>query len=107
MPTIIFVESNGTEHEVESGKASSIMEAAMFNGVPGIEAECGGCCICATCHVYIDEAAKHTFPPPKEDENGMLEFVSAEWRDASRLSCQLKIDDATDGLVVHLPDRQF
>ena len=83
------------------------MDAAVRNGIAGIEAECGGGCVCATCHVYIDGDDAAAFPARDEEEDGMLEFVSAERRATSRLSCQLKVEDAPDGLVVHLPESQL
>jgi len=103
---VTYIESDGTTHEVDVANGHTVMDGAMKNGVPGIEAECGGACACATCHCYVDEAWLSTFPAPKPEELEMLEFAKAEFRPNSRLSCQLKIADRHDGLVVRLPDLQ-
>jgi 2Fe-2S ferredoxin len=106
MPKITYIEQNGTKHEVEAEVGMTVMEAAVKNLVPGIEAECGGACSCATCHVYVDEAWRKATGQPEEMEEDMLDFAF-DVRASSRLSCQIKITEELDGLVVHLPEKQF
>lgn len=106
MPKITYIEQNGTKHQVEAEVGMTVMEAAVKNSVPGIEAECGGACSCATCHVYVDEAWRKATGEPEEMEEDMLDFAF-DVRDSSRLSCQIKITEEMDGLVVHLPEKQF
>ena len=99
--------SNDASPEV-SGSAepgSTVMENAIKNDVPGIEAECGGACACATCHVYVDEAFMAVVGEPEPMEEDMLDFAF-DVRPNSRLSCQIKVRDALDGLVVRVPERQ-
>ncbi|NBN63509.1 2Fe-2S iron-sulfur cluster-binding protein [Pannonibacter tanglangensis] len=105
MPHITFITTDGARHEVDAAEGATVMESAIKHMVPGIEAECGGACACATCHVYIDEAwaAKTGSPEPMEED--MLDFAY-DVRPTSRLSCQIKISAALDGLVVHVPERQ-
>lgn len=105
MVAITFVEFNGARHQVESPEGSTAMEAAVRNGVPGIVAECGGACACATCHVYVDEAWVEKVGGPSEMEEGMLDFAS-DVRPNSRLSCQIKLTAALDGLVLETPENQ-
>ncbi len=105
MPQITFVEHNGTAHVVRAEEGMSVMEAAIRNSVPGIEADCGGACACGTCHVYADAQRAAVLGAPLEDEEAMLEMV-ADRRPTSRLSCQIKIDAACDGLVVDMPPCQ-
>lgn len=105
MPKISFIAADGRTFDVEAETGWSLMKAAMHNGVPGIEAECGGACTCATCHVYIDPAWVGVTGTPSVSEEDMLDFAS-EQKPTSRLSCQIKVTDALDGLVVHLPVRQ-
>ena len=105
MPKITFIPHGQEEIVVDAEVGSTVMEAAVRNGVPGIEAECGGACACATCHVYVagDWYQKVGGPQPMEED--MLDFA---WdvRPNSRLSCQMKIVEAWDGLVVEIPDKQ-
>jgi 2Fe-2S ferredoxin len=82
------------------------MEAAKLNSVAGIEAECGGACACATCHVYIDGAWREKVGKPAEMEEDMLDFAF-DVREESRLSCQIKVSADLDGLVVRVPEKQF
>ncbi|HUV32105.1 MAG TPA: 2Fe-2S iron-sulfur cluster-binding protein [Devosiaceae bacterium] len=105
MTKITYIESSGKVHEVEAENGSTVMENAIRNDVPGIIAECGGACSCATCHVYVDEAWAETVGPPSAMEEDMLDFAW-EIRPTSRLSCQIKVRDETDGLVVHVPAKQ-
>lgn len=105
MPKITYIEQNGTEHVVEADPGVSIMEAAVKNMVPGIDADCGGACACATCHVYIDEAWVEKTGKAEAMEESMLDFAY-EPKANSRLSCQINISDALDGLIVRLPEFQ-
>jgi len=105
MPKIIFIAPDETRYEVEAENGSTVMENAVRNGVPGIEAECGGACACATCHVYVDEAFKEAAGEPEPMEEDMLDFAF-DVRPNSRLSCQIKMRDELDGLTVTVPERQ-
>lgn len=103
MPKIIYVLNDGTRRVVGAAAGSSVMETAIRHNVPGIAAECGGCLSCATCHVYVDDAWFSILPEANSDEREMLEFVAAERRPSSRLSCQIIASDALDGLSVRIP----
>ncbi|KFB10151.1 2Fe-2S iron-sulfur cluster-binding protein [Nitratireductor basaltis] len=105
MPQINFIAPDGTRFEIEAPSGQSVMESAVQNGVPGIEAECGGACACATCHVYVDEAWEAKTGEPEVMEEDMLDFAY-DVRPNSRLSCQIRISDELDGLVVRVPERQ-
>lgn len=106
MPKVTYIEPAGSEVELDVPVGWSVMQAAMSNGIDGVEAECGGSCACATCHCYVDEARLADLPPPSEGELGMLANVAAERRPTSRLSCQLKAGPALEGLTLTLPDTQ-
>ncbi len=105
MPKITFVDSAGAALTVDGDDGSTVMEAAIKNGVPGIEAECGGACACATCHVYVDEAWMEKAGVASPMEQDMLDFAY-DVRPTSRLSCQIKVTEELDGLVVTTPERQ-
>jgi 2Fe-2S ferredoxin len=105
MTKLQFVDFGGTARMVDAPVGSTVMEAAIKNAVPGIEAECGGACACATCHVYIDDAWQAVVGPPTSMEEDMLDFAY-DVRPNSRLSCQIKVTDQLDGLIVHTPERQ-
>jgi len=105
MATITYITYAGEEHKVDAETGSTVMEAAVRAMVPGIEAECGGACACATCHVYVDAAWRETVGGPSPMEEDMLDFAY-EVREGSRLSCQIKVADEFDGLVVKVPERQ-
>lgn len=105
MPRITYISASGTSETVEVASGLSVMEGAIRNSVPGIDADCGGACACATCHVYIDATWTERLSPASAMETSMIEFA-AEAKDNSRLSCQIKVDDQMDGLIVHLPDHQ-
>ena len=105
MAKITFIAADGARYEVSSENGSTVMENAIRNGVPGIEAECGGACACATCHVYVDEAYRAATGEPEPMEQDMLDFAY-DVRPNSRLSCQIRVSDALDGLVVAVPERQ-
>ena len=106
MPKIVFIESDGTRHEVEAKAGVSIMENAIANNIDGIEAECGGSCMCATCHCFLEDELAQNIPAMESDEDEMLGFAAEDRRDSSRLSCQVTMTDELDGIVVKLPAEQ-
>jgi 2Fe-2S ferredoxin len=106
MAKIKFIQPDGTEQVVEASSGMTVMEAAKKNLIEGIEAECGGACACATCHVYVDEAWRDKTGGPSDMEEDMLDFAF-DVRPESRLSCQVKVSDALNGLVVRVPEKQF
>lgn len=105
MTKITYVTSDGKRFDVEAENGSTVMETAIKNSVPGIEAECGGACACATCHVYVDDAWVAATGTPEVMEEDMLDFAF-EVQPTSRLSCQIKVSDDIDGLIVRVPERQ-
>jgi ferredoxin, 2Fe-2S len=105
MVSITFIDAHGESRTVEAEPGSTVMEAAIRNGVPGIEAECGGACACATCHVYVDENWLEKVGAPESMEEDMLDFAF-EVKPNSRLSCQIRVREDLDGLVVNTPARQ-
>ena len=107
MPKITYIEYSGSEHAVEVPEGLSVMRGAVDNNIPGIDADCGGQCACATCHVYVDAGwlgATGT-PVPGSQEASMLSFAALA-QPNSRLSCQIEVGAALDGLVVRLPEGQ-
>jgi ferredoxin, 2Fe-2S len=105
MPQITYVTAEGEQRTLEVKEALSVMEGAVHNSIPGIDAECGGACVCATCHVYVDAAWREKVGPPGEMERDMLEFAN-DVRPNSRLSCQIRVTRELDGLVVQTPKSQ-
>jgi ferredoxin, 2Fe-2S len=105
MPKITFIDAAGQSRSVEAASGSTVMEAAIRNGIPGIEAECGGACACATCHVYVDDAWTAIVGKPAPMEEDMLDFAY-DVRVNSRLCCQIRVTEALDGLVVTTPEKQ-
>ena len=105
MVKIKYVEFNGTVHEVEVSKGLSVMEGAVQNSIPGIDADCGGGMSCATCHVYVDENWLDKLPKKEDGEEDMLD-MAFEPKKNSRLSCQLIVSDELDGLIVNIPSKQ-
>ena len=105
MPNIIFIEHSGTRHDVTTTADTTVMQAAKDNGVPGILADCGGACACATCHVIVDPDWAPRLTAMSEIEDGMLEYA-LERAATSRLSCQVKVTDELDGLVINIPKEQ-
>ncbi len=105
MAKITYITHDDQRFEVDAPNGSTVMEMAIKNSVPGIEAECGGACACATCHLYIDDAWKEAVGGPEAMEEDMLDFAW-EVQPNSRLSCQVKVTDALDGLVVRIPEKQ-
>jgi len=105
MAKITYIEHNGTEHVIDVKPGQSVMEGAVKHNVPGIDADCGGACACATCHVYVDEAWTALTGKAEAMEESMLDFAE-NVEPNSRLSCQIKVTDALDGLIVRLPESQ-
>jgi 2Fe-2S ferredoxin len=105
MPNITYINIDGSSRTIDAEIGSTVMETAIKHGVPGIEAECGGACACATCHVYVDEAWTAVVGEPSPMEEDMLDF-GYDIRSNSRLSCQIKVTEALDGLIVRTPERQ-
>lgn len=105
MPKITYIEHSGKEHTVDVPEGQSVMEGAIKNAIPGIDADCGGACACATCHVYVDPAFFERTGTPSSMEQSMLDFAN-EVEDTSRLSCQIKVTAALDGLIVRMPKSQ-
>lgn len=105
MAKITFKDAHGEIHKVDAANGSTVMEAAIKNGVPGIEAECGGACACATCHVYVDPEWVEVTGKAEPMEEDMLDFAY-DVRPTSRLSCQIRVRDELDGLAVEVPERQ-
>jgi 2Fe-2S ferredoxin len=106
MPKVVFIECDGTSRVVDADLGVSVMKAAVAMEVPGIIGDCGGCLTCGTCHVYVDPAWLGKMDPPSEPEQAMLECV-VDQRPNSRLSCQLVLSEALDGLTVRVPKTQF
>lgn len=107
MAKITYIEHNGTAHVVDVKNGMTVMEGARDNGVPGIDADCGGACACSTCHVYIVPEWIDRLPAREAMEEDMLDFAYEPDPVKSRLSCQLTVSDALDGLVLHMPERQI
>ena len=105
MAKITYIEHNGTSHTVEVKNGLSVMEGAVQNNIPGIDADCGGSMACATCHVYVEEKWLNKLPKPEEGEVDMID-MAFEPKKNSRLSCQLIVSDELDGLVVTTPSKQ-
>ncbi|MEZ2219384.1 2Fe-2S iron-sulfur cluster-binding protein [Rhizobium sp. RCC_161_2] len=105
MTKLTIVAFDGTRFDLNADEGSTVMENAVRNSVPGIDAECGGACACATCHVYVDDDWVEKVGGPQPMEEDMLDFAF-DVRPSSRLSCQIKLTQALDGLVVHVPERQ-
>ena len=105
MPRITYIEHNGKIHSIEVANGLSVMEGAVQNNIPGIDADCGGGMSCATCHVYVKEDWFNKLPKKTEGEDDMLD-QAYEPNSSSRLSCQITVSDEINGLVVHLPEKQ-
>jgi ferredoxin, 2Fe-2S len=106
MPRVTYIDTDGKETTLDIAVGTSVMQAAVYNGVDGIVAECGGSCMCATCHVYVQEDQLARTPSMQPDEDAMLEGTASPRKPNSRLSCQLVVSPEMDGLVVHLPETQ-
>lgn len=107
MAKITYIEHNGTKHVIEVPAGLTVMEGARDNDVPGIEADCGGACACSTCHVYVASDWVDRLPAKDPMEEDMLDFAWSPDPLRSRLTCQIKVTDAIDGLVVEIPERQI
>jgi 2Fe-2S ferredoxin len=107
MPKVIYVAPGGGRREVEARAGDSVMQTALNHDVEGIVGECGGSLMCATCHVYVDDAWREAVGGRVAGEDMMLEGAAAEIKPASRLSCQIVMRDELDGLTVHLPETQY
>ncbi len=106
MAKITYIEHSGTEHVIDVENGMTVMEGAIKNSIPGIDADCGGACACATCHVYVDESWMDKVGPAESMEEDMLDFAF-DVKPNSRLSCQIKVSDELDGLRVTTPEKQF
>lgn len=106
MPKVIYVSAAGASSEVEVPVGVTVMSAALKNGIDGIVGECGGVCMCSTCHVFVDENFFNRLPPMQDTEEAVLEISAEERRPTSRLSCQIKMTPELDGLIVRMPAKQ-
>ena len=106
MPKVIYVSARGDSREVEVPTGTTVMAAALKNGIDGIVAECGGVCMCSTCHVFVDPNFFPRLPPANDTEEAVLDISAEERQPTSRLSCQIKVTDDLDGLIVRLPEKQ-
>jgi 2Fe-2S ferredoxin len=107
MPTIHYILKDGSTRAIDAKPGSSVMENAVRNNVRGIDAECGGSCSCATCHVYVDDSFIALLPPADDMENDLLDGVASERQPGSRLSCQITMTADLDGLTVRVPETQI
>jgi 2Fe-2S ferredoxin len=103
MTSIFFIQPDGREQQADAQPGQSVMQVALGAVVPGITADCGGACTCATCHGYVDEAWVSRVPPPSADELDMIDAGCLDALPNSRLTCQIKITVELDGLVIRLP----
>ena len=101
-----YIEHGGKEHEIDVPNGLTVMEGAIKNNIPGIDADCGGACACATCHVYVSKDWIEKLNPKEDTEEDMLDFAF-DVKENSRLSCQISVSDELDGLIVSLPEKQF
>ena len=106
MPRITYIEFNGTEHTVDVAVGLTVMEGAVNNNVPGIDADCGGACACSTCHAYVNPDWVAKLPAREDMEEDMLDFAY-EPNERSRLTCQIPVTSELDGLVVQMPEKQI
>ena len=106
MVKITYIEHDGTAHTIDAALGRSIMENAVKNALPGILAECGGSCICGTCRIYVDGTWLARMNEPAANELAILDFVE-EGQAGARLSCQIKVTEAMDGLAIRMPERQY
>ena len=106
MPKVIYITPDEVRHEVDVEAGYSIMEGAINNNIEGIVAECGGACACATCHSYVDAAWTDKIPSMDDMEDSMLD-AAFERKDNSRLTCQIEMSDALDGIVIHVADNEY
>lgn len=108
MPQVTYVSHDGARVTVDVPVGENVMRGALYNNIDGITGECGGACSCATCHCYVDDAWASTVGgPANEAEDELLEGVATERKSTSRLSCQIDLTAAMDGLIIHLPEKQY
>lgn len=108
MPKVTYIEAHGAKHVIDVPVEETVMRGALYNSVPGIVGECGGACSCATCRCYVDESWSAKVGPPGSDaERDLLEAAEGEVKPNARLSCQITMTPDLDGLVVHLPEKQY
>ncbi|MFP4509680.1 MAG: 2Fe-2S iron-sulfur cluster-binding protein [Spirochaetaceae bacterium] len=107
MPNVTFVYQDGNRKTIEVGEGTTIRDAAVDNNIEGIEGDCGGLAMCATCHVYVEEPFKDKIPAIERDEEEMLEATASPRTDASRLSCQIVVTSDIDGIEVLIPETQY
>jgi 2Fe-2S ferredoxin len=107
MPKVTYVAHDGTETTVDVPVDENVMRGALYNGIDGIAGECGGAPSCATCHVYVDDAWSAKVGIPNVTESELLEAAASEVKPSSRLSCQIVMSDALDGIVIHMPATQY
>lgn len=107
MVKIIYVAYDGAEYVVDVAEGATLMEGARDNGLPGIEADCGGACACATCHAYVDSGWAEKLPVLQDAERDMLDFAWEPDLSRSRLTCQIRVSDDMEGLRLHIPERQI
>ena len=105
MPKITYIEHNGKSHVADVPKGLSIMEGAVQNNIPGIDADCGGACACATCHIYVDKNWYDKLPAKESAEEDMLD-LAFEPNKFSRLGCQIIVTDKLDGMILKMPSKQ-
>ena len=105
MPKITYIEDNGKSHQIDVANGLTVMEGAVQNNIPGIDADCGGSCACATSHVYVDEKWFNKLTKKEDAEEDMLD-MAYEPKKFSRLSCQITVEDSLNGLVVKMPSKQ-
>ncbi len=106
MPRITYIEHNGTEHTVDVAVDLTVMEGAVNNNIPGIDADCGGACACSTCHAYVNPDWVGKLPAREDMEEDMLDFAY-EPNERSRLTCQIQVTPEMDGLVLRMPEKQI
>jgi 2Fe-2S ferredoxin len=106
MPIVTYVSPSGNSRKIDVSSGMSVMQAALNQRVEGILGECGGNCMCATCHVYVDLTFLNRIPPAKDNEKFMLSIAAEGHESNSRLSCQIKITEELDGIIVRLPGKQ-
>jgi len=106
MPKVIYVSHTGDRKEIDVPAGTTVMAAALKNGIDGIVAECGGVCMCSTCHVFVDENFMSKMPPADDTEEAVLEIAAIERQPNSRLSCQIKVTADLEGLIVRMPEKQ-
>lgn len=106
MPNVTYIAADGTRTTVDVPTGHTVMEGAIRNGIRGIDADCGGCCSCATCHVFLDAPFDALFEPVNGEEDAMLDCTTVTREAGSRLSCQLNVTESCEGMVVRMPETQ-